>query len=61
MDTTLELHNDIGCISRGQGKHMKPEQWDTYRDTIEDLYVKQGKKLKDVMDIMRVQHGCYAT
>ena len=36
-------------------------EWNHHRERILDLYIKQGKKLKDVAQTMLDEHGLYAT
>lgn len=35
--------------------------WDTHRDTLQNLYIKENKTLKDTMLIMEEQHKFFAT
>lgn len=36
-------------------------QWERHRETIKELYIDEGKRLKDVADIMKQEYGFNAT
>lgn len=37
------------------------QQWERHRDIIKSLYIDERKGLKDVMEIMKLDHGFVAT
>jgi hypothetical protein len=41
--------------------HPTTAEWNDHRERIDDLYIRQKKKLKDVAQIMLDEHGFYAT
>ena len=41
--------------------HPTTAEWNHHRECILDLYIKQGKMLKDVAQTMLDEHGLYAT
>ena len=41
--------------------HPTTLEWNHHRERILDLYIKQGKKLKDVAQTMWDEYGFYAT
>jgi hypothetical protein len=54
------------AIARAHARHPPQDhpttvEWNHHRERILDLYIKQGKKLKDVAQIMLDEHAFYAT
>src|SRR5271155_2556846 len=54
------------ATARAHARHSPPTQpttaeWNHHRERILDLYITQGKKLRDVAQTMLDEHGLYAT
>ncbi|KAI1124018.1 Clr5 domain-containing protein [Nemania abortiva] len=49
------------ALTRISTPWAQAEDWDEYRSIITDLYVKQERKMRDVMRIMTEEYGFYAT
>ncbi|KAI6353082.1 hypothetical protein MCOR25_009191 [Pyricularia grisea] len=47
------------AVSRTEGPSSAT--WEMHKDTIKNLYIKENMPLKDVIDIMRVDHGLVAS
>lgn len=46
------------AVSRTEGPSSAT--WEMHKETIKKLYIKENMPLKDVIDIMRVDHGLVA-
>lgn len=44
-----------------QSKYASPEDWDTFRDVITSLYIKEDKSLRQVREYMERNHNFFAT
>jgi hypothetical protein len=55
------LSNDSSLLSNQLAETIRilemPEKWDSYKDVIEKLYMKQGYTLENLREKMKVDHG----
>jgi hypothetical protein len=45
----------------GRASRLPAQEWTKYKDRIRDLYIRQDKTLKQLVKIMRQDHGFHAT
>lgn len=43
-----------------RSRRIDPKEWDGLRPRIEELYIKDDKKLEEVMEIMALNHSFHA-
>jgi hypothetical protein len=60
-DEWCHFASSLSTSTRHRAQPLRDEDWDKYKDAIQELYLTQNKTLKDVKQIMKDAHGFSAT